>query len=237
MSVVYINEYVPPIGMFLNKPFTTNCNPDRIPPLPIINSPTRNIKETFETGSSTEQIVENTVSNEIGNSGAEVENTGANEVVNPVANEVVNTVTDEVNNTIANKVENTNAKEVNNTVANEVGNSVSNESQGTITEKSEPFVNNNVITNNVIREPVNNGPGNFYPMGNDYHHHIDRDLKDLVRAIENERFYRYFESVNQQPVTRNVYIPKTSHTKSENNSMNIILICSAIIIAALLLRK
>ena len=74
-------------------------------------------------------------------------------------------------------------------------------------------------------------------MVNNYHH-IDRDLKDLVRAIENERFYRYFDSVNREaPVTKNVYIPKTSHTKSENNSTNIILICSAIIIAALLLRK
>ena len=220
MSVVYINEYVPPIGMFLNKPFTTNCNPDRIPPLPIINSPTRNIKETFETGSSTEQIVGDT-GVEVGNSGAEVENTDANVIENTVANEV--------NNTVSNEIEKPGSNEVNNTV--------SNETQGTITEKTEPFVNNNVITNNVIQEPVNNGPGNFYPMGNDYHHHIDRDLKDLVRAIENERFYRYFESVNQQPVTRNVYIPKTSHTKSENNSMNIILICSAIIIAALLLRK
>lgn len=222
MSVVYINEYVPPIGMFLNKPFTTNCNPDRIPPLPIINSPTRNIKETFETGSSTEQIVENT-GVEVGNSGAEVENTDANVIENTVANEV--------NNTVSNEIEKPGSNEVNNTV--------SNESQGIITEKTEPFVNNNVITNNVIREPVNNNPGNFYPMVDDYHryHHIDRDLKDLVRAIENERFYRYFESVNQQPVTRNVYIPKTSHTKSENNSMNIILICSAIIIAALLLRK
>lgn len=232
MSVVYINEYVPPIGMFLNKPFTTNCNPDRIPPLPIINSPTRNIKETFETGSSTEQIVDSTGGNEVGD-------TGVNEVGNSVSNVIENTVANEVGNTGNNVIENTDANVTEKPVSNEVGNTVSNESQGTITEKSEPFVNNNVITNNVIREPVNNGPGNFYPMVDDYHryHHIDRDLKDLVRAIENERFYRYFESVNKYPVTKNVYIPKTSHTKSENNSMNIILICSAIIIAALLLRK
>ena len=220
MSVVYINEYVPPIGMFLNKPFTTNCNPDRIPPLPIINSPTRNIKETFETGSSTEQIVENSV--------AEVENTVVNEVENSISNETQAVITEKIT---------TNENETQPVITEKI---TANETQNVVTEKTEPFVNKNIITNNnIIREPVNNNPGNFYPMVDDYHryHHIDRDLKDLVRAIENERFYRYFESVNQQPVTRNVYIPKTSHTKSENNSMNIILICSAIIIAALLLRK
>lgn len=227
MSVVYINEYVPPIGMFLNKPFTTNCNPDRIPPLPIINSPTRNIKETFETGSSTEQIVEETVANEVGNP-------SSNEIGNTVVNEVGNSVSNETQAVITEKIT-INENETQPVITEKI---TANESQGTITEKTEPFVNNNVITNNVIREPVNNNPGNFYPMVDDHrYHHIDRDLKDLVRAIENERFYRYFESVNQPPVTRNVYIPKTNHTKSENNSMNIILICSAIIIAALLLRK
>lgn len=211
MSVVYINEYVPPVGMFLNRPFTTNCNPDRIPPLPIINSPTKNIKETFESGSSTEQIVENTVANE-------VENTVSNET-QPVITEKITANENENQPVITEKI-------------------TANETQNVITEKTEPFVNNNVITNNVIREPVNTNHGNFYPMGGDYSRHFDRDLKDLVRAIENERFYRYFESVNREvPVTKSVYIPKTSPTKSENNSMNIILICSAIIIAALLLRK
>ena len=231
MSVVYINEYVPPVGMFLNRPFTTNCNPNRIPPLPIINSPTRNIKETFESGSSTEQIVENTVANEVNNSVAnEVNNNGANVIEKPVSNEVDNTVDNVIEKPVSN--------EVGNRVSNEVDNTVANETQNVITEKTEPFVNNNVITNNVIREPVNTNHGNFYPMGGDYSRHFDRDLKDLVRAIENERFYRYFDSVNREaPVTKSIYIPKTSHTKSENNSTNIILICSAIIIAALLLRK
>ena len=229
MSVVYINEYVPPVGMFLNKPFTTNCNPDRIPPLPIINSPTRNIKETFETGSSTKQNVENTVVNE---------NPIVNENENPIVNENENPVTNEVENPVVNEttekiiVNETEGATTEKIIVNET------ETESATPEKTEPFVNKNIITNNnIIREPVNTNHGNFYPMGNDYSHHIDRDLKDLVRAIENERFYRYFESVNKHPVTKNVYIPKTSPTKSENNSMNIILICSAIIIAALLLRK
>lgn len=237
MSVVYINEYVPPVGMFLNKPFTTNCNPDRIPPLPIINSPTRNIKETFETGSSTEQNVG-------GTGGNENETPVVNENENPVVNENENPVTNEVNNTVSNEIKTSVTNEttekiiVNETEGETTEKIIVNETESVTPEKTEPFVNKNIITNNnIIREPVNTGHGNFYPMGNDYHHHFDRDLKDLVRAIENERFYRYFESVNQRPVTKNVYIPKTSSTKSENNSMNIILICSAIIIAALLLRK
>jgi hypothetical protein len=231
MSVVYINEYVPPVGMFLNKSFTTNCNPDRIPPLPIINSPTRNIKETFETGSSTEQNVGGIVADE-------VRNTGDNEVGNSVSNENENPVTNEVENPVANEttekiiVNETEGATTEKIIVNET------ETESATPEKTEPFVNKNIITNNnIIREPVNTNNGNFYPMGENYSHHIDRDLKDLVRAIENERFYRYFESVNKYPVTKNVYIPKTSSTKSENNSMNIILICSAIIIAALLLRK
>lgn len=231
MSVVYINEYVPPVGMFLNKPFTTNCNPDRIPPLPIINSPTRNIKETFETGSSSEQNVG-------GTGGNENENPVVNENENPVSNEDNNTVSNEIKTSVANEttekiiVNETEGATTEKNIVNET------ETESITPEKTEPFVNKNIITNNnIIREPVNTGHGNFYPMGNDYSHHLDRDLKDLVRAIENERFYRYFESVNKYPVTKNVYIPKTSPTKSENNSMNIILICSAIIIAALLLRK
>lgn len=229
MSVVYINEYVPPVGMFLNKPFTTNCNPDRIPPLPIINSPTRNIKETFETGSSTEQNVENTIVNE---------NPVVNENENPVTNEDNNTVSNEIKTPVAN--ETTEKNIVNETEGATTEKIIVNETEteSATPEKTEPFVNKNIITNNnIIREPVNINNGNFYPMGENYSHHIDRDLKDLVRAIENERFYRYFESVNKYPVTKNVYIPKSSSTKSENNSINIILICSAIIIAALLLRK